>query len=77
MSEVWWSWLLGAIGVFGLYLTTKKLALGFAVGLFAQLLWISYAIATKQYGFITSALAFGAMYTLGLVRWTRQTEKDI
>lgn len=67
----WWSYLLAAIGVFGLYLTTRKLWHGFAVGVAVQLLWITYAIVTRQYGFIASALAYGAVNTLGLIRWTR------
>ena len=71
----WWSYLLAAIGVFGLYLTTRKLWHGFAIGVAVQLLWIAYALTTHQYGFIASALAYGAVNTLGLWRWLT-TGKD-
>lgn len=67
-----WSWILAAIGVTGLYLTTRKLAVGFAVGVAVQVIWIAYAFATEQWGFIASALAYGAVNALGLYRWTRE-----
>ena len=70
---MFWSWGLAVIGVFGLYLTTRKMAAGYAVGLGVQVLWIAYAITTAQYGFIFSAIAFGAVNTIGYVKWT--TEK--
>lgn len=73
----WWSWGLAAIGVTGVFLTTKKLYAGFIVGVLVQLLWISYAVASSQYGFIASALAFGWVNALGWYRWTRNTPKSI
>lgn len=73
---MWWSWILAAIGVTGLYLTTKKLAVGFAVGVLVQVLWIAYAITTNQFGFIASALAYGAVNALGLYRWTHKEQQS-
>ena len=55
----WWSWLLTAVGVFGLYLAGKRDRRGWIVGIGAQSLWIAYATATKQWGFYVSALAYG------------------
>lgn len=72
---MWWSWLLAVIGVFGLYLTTRKMAAGYAVGVAVQILWITYAIVTAQYGFIFSALAFGAVNALGFYKWTAEDQK--
>ncbi|QJD49643.1 PnuC-like nicotinamide riboside transporter [Gordonia phage Secretariat] len=66
---MWWSWILAIIGMTGVYLTTQKKVIGFGVGLFVQTLWVAYAIATEQYGFILSALGFGVVNTLGLIRW--------
>lgn len=71
MIAWWWSWLLTAIGVTGIYLTTKRLWYGFAIGLGAQFLWVAYALSTQQLGFILSALAYGSVNALGLYRWTR------
>lgn len=67
-----WSWILAAIGVFGLYLTTRKLAAGYAVGMLVQVLWIAYAITTKQYGFIFSAIAYGTVNSYGYYSWTKE-----
>lgn len=44
----WWSYLLAAVGIFGLWLAGRKRAIGWAVGLFAQVLWIAYALVTRQ-----------------------------
>jgi hypothetical protein len=66
---VWWSVALTVIGVTGLYLVTRKLWVGFVVGLGVQVLWIVYAVATGQWGFIGSALAYGFVNWLGLRRW--------
>ncbi|QWS68208.1 PnuC-like nicotinamide riboside transporter [Gordonia phage VanLee] len=71
---MWWSWLLASIGVFGLYLTTRKLWQGFVIGVGVQVLWIAYALATDQLGFIFSALAYGSVNALGFYRWTRPAE---
>lgn len=68
-SLMWWSVVLAAVGVFGLYLTTRKMAAGYAVGVGVQVLWITYAVVTAQYGFIFSALAFGAVNALGFYKW--------
>jgi nicotinamide riboside transporter PnuC len=69
MSVQWWSWLLTAVGVFGLYLAGRRNPYGWAVGLFAQTLWIAYATATKQYGFYASALAYGWVYAKNFRAW--------
>lgn len=67
----WWSWLLTIVGVFGLYVSGSKRAWGWAVGIGAQVLWFSYAIATEQYGFIVSCLAYGWVYTRNYLSWRR------
>lgn len=66
-----WSWILATIGVAGLFLTTRKLAAGFAIGMGVQVLWVAYAVVTDQYGFIFSASAFFAVNAWGLWQWTR------
>lgn len=75
MTDQWWSWMLGAFGIIGLYLVTRKLWSGFAIGLLVQFLWLAYAIATKQYGFVMTALAYGAVNTLGLINWAKEDKR--
>lgn len=65
----WWSWVLMAFGVTGLYLAGKKIWWAWLIGLFAQVLWLGYGLATKQYGFIVSALAYAWVYAKNAYKW--------
>lgn len=63
-----WSYLLTGIGVFGLalvYARPRSIA-GPVIGLAVQALWIAYAVTTEQWGFLGSAVAFGAANVYGL-----------
>jgi len=73
---MWWSILLTVVGISGLYALTKRKWWGFAIGLGAQLLWVCYAVVTKQWGFLGSAVAYGAVNIIGLNNWlkTRKSE---
>lgn len=64
-----WSITLAVVGIVGLYVAGRKLWWGWAIGLGAQVLWIAYAIATRQWGFIASALAYGWVYARNAYRW--------
>lgn len=75
MSQ-WWSWSLAAIGVTGLYLAGNRRVLGWVIGFAVQGLWIVYAVATRQWGFIASAIAFGCVNARNWVRWQRNTEPE-
>lgn len=67
-----WSFVLAVIGIFGIYLAGRKSKWGWAVGLFAQLLWIAFAVVTEQYGFILSALAYGYVYGINFYKWQKE-----
>lgn len=71
----WWSWILTAVGVLGIWLAGRKLTAGWAVGFGAQALWIAYAVATRQWGFIVSALAYGTVYGRNWLRWRRESRE--
>jgi hypothetical protein len=66
-----WSYLLALVGILGIWLAGRRSAAGWAVGVAAQVLWIAYAIATSQYGFVISALAYGGIYARNWWKWTR------
>lgn len=68
-----WSYILSTVGVLGLYLAGRKKAIGWAVGLFAQVLWVAFAVTTRQWGFIFSALAYGTVYAKNWRSWRRDT----
>jgi hypothetical protein len=70
MIPFWaWSWILTVIGATGLLLAGKKVTWAWLVGLGAQVLWIAYALATKQYGFLASAGIYGAVYLRNHMLW--------
>ena len=70
-----WSYILTAIGVFGLWLAGRKDWRGWLVGLSAQGVWLAYAVATQQWGFILSAFAYGWVYALNIWRMRRKSPK--
>lgn len=72
----YWSYLLTAVGVFGLWLAGRKNLWGWAVGLGAQGLWIAYAYFTDQPGFYLSALAYGSVYARNLHRWAKERREE-
>lgn len=72
-----WSYVLAAVGILGIYLAGRRSWIGWAVGVAAQALWIVYALATGQPGFIVSAIAYSAVYGRNWWLWTRDTAKEV
>jgi hypothetical protein len=72
VDSQYWSWILTAVGVTGLYLAGRRSWIGWAVGFGAQWIWIAYALATRQWGFLVSAFAYGAVYAKNLMAWRRE-----
>lgn len=78
MIPVWWSVGLTVLGGLGwLLVTVDKRIQGFAVGIAAQVAWVTYAVVTRQWGFIGSAALFGAINALGVYRWTRARRETV
>ncbi len=71
-----WSWVLAVIGVTGIFFVGRKTIWGWHILLLNETLWITYAVITKQYGFIFSALAYGVVYVKSYLLWRREAEKD-
>lgn len=70
-----WSWVLGTIGVAGIYFVGRKTIWGWIVLLSNEVLWITYALLTKQYGFIFSAVAYGIVYIKSFLHWRRDEQE--
>jgi len=64
-----WSWILAAIGVTGIFLVGRKTIWGWLVLCVNECLWIAYALATEQYGFILAAVAYGIVYIKSFMHW--------
>lgn len=67
-----WSFVLAAVGIAGIYLAGRKSKWGWGLGLAAQVLWLVFAVVTAQYGFILTAVAYGAVYGKNLWQWHRE-----
>lgn len=67
-----WSFVLAAVGIAGIYLAGKKSKWGWGLGLGAQVLWLIFALVTAQYGFILTAVAYGAVYGKNLWQWHQE-----
>jgi hypothetical protein len=65
------SYLIAGIGIAALWLLgggRKARAWGFALNLANQIIWVVYALATGQHGFIVGAVVFGAVAARNLWR---------
>jgi hypothetical protein len=60
---------LAAIGVTGIFLVGRKTIWGWLVLCVNECLWIAYALATEQYGFILAAVAYGIVYIKSFMHW--------
>ena len=67
----YWSYLLVAIGVSGIFLVGRKTIVGWLVLCANECLWIVYAVTTKQYGFIIGAIVYGIVYVKSYIGWRK------
>ncbi|MFJ4551092.1 hypothetical protein ACIP4X_18005 [Streptomyces sp. NPDC088817] len=65
------------MGITGLYFAGRRRALGWAIGLGAQALWLVYAVTTHQWGFLVSAFAYGGVYAKNFLSWRSQQEQEV
>ena len=64
-----WSWVLSAVGITGLLVAAHHPRAGWSINLAAQMLWVVYAVASGQHGFLLAAAA----YTLAYARLLRRS----
>jgi hypothetical protein len=72
-----WSWILAVIGVAGIYFVGRKTIWGWLILCANEVLWITYALITKQYGFIFSAIAYAVVYIKSFLHWRRDDLEGI
>lgn len=70
-EQIMWSWVLAVIGVTGIFLVGRKTIWGWLILCVNECLWIAYALATDQYGFIAMAVAYAAVYIKSYIHWRR------
>jgi nicotinamide riboside transporter PnuC len=64
-------YILSIIGVTALILIGKRKQLGWALAFTNECLWLLFAIATKQYGFIIGALVYGSVNAYNYSIWRK------
>lgn len=74
-TEGMWSIVLGATGITGLFIAARRPRLGFCLNLAAQALWLAYAIATRQWGFLPMSAGYTIVYIRLLRRAVRQQRR--
>ena len=67
----YWSWLLAVRGVAGIFLVGRKTIWGWLILCVNECIWILYALATKQYGFIVMAVAYALVYIKSYMQWRK------
>lgn len=72
MFEQYWSWLLSCVGGLGIFLAGRKDWRGWAVGIISEVLWLVYAVVTKQYGFIFGSILYSTILVNNLVGWLEE-----
>lgn len=70
--SLWWSFMLTALGVAGLFLTMRRNRFGPWMGVLVQVPWAVYAVVSTQWWFLVSAFAFGAVNVYGIVLMQRE-----
>lgn len=68
----WWSWLLSITGAASFYLAGRKLWWAWWVSVAMQGLWLAYAVATRQYGFLVGVFLYGGVYLKNALSWTAE-----
>jgi len=64
-------YILSLIGVTALILIGKRKELGWALAFTNECLWLLFAIATKQYGFIIGALVYASVNAYNYRNWRK------
>lgn len=72
MTDQVWSWLAAGIGLFGFYLSGKKVWWSWYVNLINQAAWIIFALVTGYYAFLVSAGFYTAVFARNAYLWTKE-----
>jgi hypothetical protein len=65
-------WLMSAITIYMTVLAGNKSRYAWAVGLFNQILWLTWILATKNYGFLPMTAALCFVYARNHIKWGQQ-----
>ena len=69
MNNAGWTWGLFGLSAFGLWLSGMNVKAGWWFAISNQTAWVTYAITTRQWGFLANSIVFVALYARNLWRW--------
>jgi hypothetical protein len=72
----YWSYILAPFGLAGMWIAGRN-HWGWLLSIFTQILWLTYAVATKQYGFMIGSTAYLFVYLRNFfIGKTKSKESD-
>lgn len=71
MNE-YWSYILAPFGLIGLWMSGNRNRWGWALSIGAQILWLTYAVQTEQWGFVPGSAAYGLIYLRNFIGWSKK-----
>lgn len=69
---MWWSWILGFVGLIGFWLAGRKVWWAWYVNIANQVLWTIYSLVTEQYGFLVATVFYFWVFTNNAIKWTKE-----
>jgi hypothetical protein len=70
-----WPWALSVASLLGLWITGNKMRVGWLVSLASEGLWFTYALVSRQYGFISMSVVFSAVHIRNWLKWKPEKER--
>jgi hypothetical protein len=70
--EWYWSWVLGVIPLFAMWQIGNRHRWAFLVMAGGEVLWVGWAILTRQWGFVPGSFIFGAVALRNWSSWRRE-----
>jgi hypothetical protein len=60
------------LGLLGMWLAGNRKAVGWALNLGVEGVWVAYALLIHQYGLLASCVLWAGVYARNLRKWRRQ-----
>ena len=67
-----WGFILTAMGLLAMWLVPKRPKLGWSIGIASEVVWLAFALATDQPGFVIGAVLYGIVYGRNLWKCCRK-----
>jgi hypothetical protein len=69
-------YILSIVGVSALWLIGRRRWYGWLLAWCNECIWVAFAVATQQYGFILGAIVYGTINMANAIVWKRDAKKE-